>query len=204
MTDKPRRLGSKKEYADLNGWTKAYLSKADVKERLAGAMVIDTADGKKKLDFDKADEIFAATADPARQKKKNTKKKSGSDMPAEETAAVDTNVAADATTPQDSFHAIKTDRERIKLKEEQLAYQQRVGNTLSKAEVRNALLKSARVLQEKLKARNRRMAEQLKTISDHLVILTMLNTSDREILEELSNGIIEQLEFTRSAPDPTD
>lgn len=75
MTDK-RRLGTKKDYADLRGWNKAYLSKADVKERLAGAMVIDTADGKKKLDFDKADKIFEETADPAR-KKPNTKKKHG-------------------------------------------------------------------------------------------------------------------------------
>lgn len=204
MTDKPRRLGSKKEYADLNGWTKAYLSKADVKERLAGAMVIDTADGKKKLDFDKADEIFAATADPARQKKKNTKKNSDSATAAAEIPEAVSSEPVAINSAQDSFHSIKTDRERIKLKEEQLSYQERVGNTLSKAEVRNALLKSSRILQEKLKARNRRMAEQLKTISDHLVILTMLNTSDREILEELSNGIIEQLELARSAPDPAD
>lgn len=200
MTDK-RRLGTKKDYADLRGWNKAYLSKADVKERLAGAMVIDTADGKKKLDFDKADKIFEETADPAR-KKPNTKKNTAASTAAAETAPADT--PDPAAVEQAGYHSVRTERERLKLREEQAAYQKSIGNTLAKDQVTNALLKATRILQEKLKSRNRRMAEKVKTITDHLVILSMLNASDREILEDLSNGIIEQLELARHDPGPTD
>lgn len=105
---------------------------------------------------------------------------------------------------QAGYHSVRTERERLKLREEQAAYQKSIGNTLAKDQVTNALLKATRILQEKLKSRNRRMAEKVKTITDHLVILSMLNASDREILEDLSNGIIEQLELARHDPGPTD
>lgn len=195
MTEK-RRAGTKAAYAKERGWTKAYLSKADVKERLQSAMFVDTADGKKKLDYDLADKIFEETADPARQKE-NTKKKPATATAADQTAAADTTDPALENTEKDhrTYTSVKKDLEEIKLKEAQLSFEERAGRTLSKEDVTNALLKAGRILQEKLKSRNRRMAGQLNTISDHLVILSMLNASDREILEGLSNDIVEQLKL---------
>lgn len=204
------RAGTKAEYARQRGWSKAYLSKAEVKERLADAEFVDAIDGKKKLDFDKADEIFERTADPARKKptEKNTlaapenaeTRAAGEGEAAGATSAPDTAAEAQASGP--GYHDIKTRRELLKLKEEELAYEVRLGNTLSREDVHNATILAGKMLQDKLKSRNKRLADALQTISDPLVIKTKMDESDREILQELSDALIERLSPTSNTPAP--
>lgn len=178
-----QRAGSKAEYARLRGWSKAYLSKADVKERLAPAEFVDPNDGKKKIDFDKADEIFAQTSDPARNKAAASAEQ---DMPSE--TSTDTGNPAGG-----GFHNIKTSREALKLHNETLDYEERRGSLIRMDETINAMTNAGKILQERLKSRNKRIAEQIQTISDPLVIKTKLDESDREILKEISDALAERI-----------
>lgn len=185
-----KRAGTKAEYARQKGWSKAYLSKADVKERLIEAEFIDAADGKKKLDFDKADEIFERTSDPSRQ--------AGADDA--QPAAGSGGMEQGQPPAGAGFHAVKTLREELKYKEEKLAYEVRLGNTLVKEDVKNACIHAGKTLQDKLKSRNKRIAEQLQTINDPLLIKAKLDESDREILQEISDALAERLFSPSSAP----
>lgn len=192
------RAGTKADYARGRGWSKAYLSKADVKERLADAEFVDPKDGKKKLDFDKADEIFERTADPSRKRPAGdgdngaSAASAGNDLPGE----------AQPSSEPAGYHDIKTRRELLKLKEEELAYEVRLGNTLAREDVYNATQMVGKMLQDKLKSRNKRLADALQTITDPLVIKTKMDESDREILQELSDALAERLFPTSNTPAP--
>lgn len=174
------KYGNKKEYAAHRECTPAYLSKADVKERLDQAYEVDPSDNKWKINFEKADSILAASADPARSTPENT-----------------VQVAGDASAPK--FHDYKTDREKIKLTQDTLDLERALGNTLDRQKTVDACIWWASAVIDALKSRNRRMGETLSTMTAPREIKAELDKSDYEIFQRLSDDFREKL----SLPDPT-
>jgi hypothetical protein len=174
-------FGTKAEYAKHRGCSKAYLSKPDVAERLEAATERDPADGKWKINFDKANEILAATSDPARAKP----------APASE-------VAPESNTP--GFHDIKTRREELKFTSDLIELQRQLGNTLDRQKTVDACTWWGKSVMDALKARNRRMGEILSTLNDPREIRAALDKSDYETFRSLSDDFRRKL----SLPDPAD
>lgn len=176
------KYGNKKEYAAHRECTPAYLSKADVKERLDQAYEIDPADKKWKINFEKADRILAASADPAR-------------------VAPDTPppVVAESNAPK--FHDYKTDREKVKLTQDTLELERSLGNTLDRQKTVDACIWWASAVMDASKARNRRMGEILSTLTDPREIKAELDKSDFELFRSLSDDFREKLSLPNPAPD---
>lgn len=180
MSEK-RRLGTKAEYVEhrkANGHkcSKPYLSKPEVSKRLEPATLIDPADGKVKLDFDLADKIFETTGDPSRKLPTAAEKKSDSVEPA-----------------MQGFTYVKTERERVKLEKERLEHEERLGSTLSLSRTEHACVNVASQIRDELFKRNRRMAEDLSTMTDPREIRTYLDTSVRTLLKGLSDDFMRKL-----------
>lgn len=180
-------LMKKTEYAALKGWSKSYLSKKDIKEKIAPAMTVDEQ-GRKRIDSDIADQIFAATADPAREHLRK-------DAQASETqaGAVDGN----DKNPEPlltGYQASRAEREAIKVEQDRLDLLERKGKTLDLDQVVEAHSASAVIIREHLSSAGRRIAEKASTMTDSRAIKSMFD-------EEMRSAFLAaHHDFTRRIP----
>ena len=169
-------LMTKAQYAEKRGVTKAYLSKPQIVELLAPAMVKDPENpAKMKIDPAIADELFNSHSDPARASKRKKAKANDDDKSSSDTR---------------SFASTKNDRELIKLAQDRLALAEKLGQTLSRHEVESAFAGAGQFIREQLKARNHQIADKAATMTDARAIKAMLDESDRLILQTISDELI--------------
>ena len=154
--------------------SKAYLSKGAMKARLEPAMRADT-DGVLKIDSDMADQILRETKDPSR---------SMSHMkPTPGTASPKTG----------TFEAVRTDRERAKLENEQLDLAERKGETMSRVEVVRAVMAAGQIIKDQLKNNSRRLAEKFSTMTDVREIRSVMEQENSALLTQISNDFLRRL-----------
>lgn len=168
-------LMTKTEYAAHYGCNKAYLSKKDVKERLAAAMIRDDQ-GDLKIDSDKADEIFKLTQDPARAPFRKSKSRPRAEHP-EETGLLS------------GYETSRAKREYIKAEHAELDLLERKGQTLNRSDVVKAIMAAGAMIREHLAARNRRISEKAATMKNAREINSMLDADDRAMLEMISHDL---------------
>lgn len=171
-----QETGTKADYAKHRDCSKAYLSKKSVAERLEPLLFIDPADGKQKLNFAEADKVLAESGDPAR-----------------ETAPTDLQKSDAEEKKASGFHAVKTEREQVKLQSERMDLEQRLGNTLDRQQVEDACVWAGTKIREHLGNRNRRIAEKLATMTDVLKIRALLDEDDRAMLQGLQDEFIRRI-----------
>lgn len=177
-------LMTKKEYAELKGWSKSYLSKKDTKARIEPAMTVD-AQGRSRIDSDIADKIFAATADPAREHLRKD--------------APDSDQVANGDAPKKEieltgYQASRAEREAIKVEQEKLDLLERKGKTLDLKQVEEAHTASAVIIREHLSAAGRRISEKAATMTDSRAIKSMFDDEIR------SAFLAAHHDFTRRIP----
>lgn len=150
---------TKKDYAAKKGWSKAYLSKKDIKDRIAPAMTVDE-EGRSRIDSDVADRIFASTADPARSHLRKD-------------AAIAGEEQIKQDVPLSGYQASKADLAAIKAEDARLDLLERKARTLDKQQVVEAVTASGIIIQEQMAAAGRRIAEKAATMTDARAIKSM-------------------------------
>lgn len=163
---------SKAEYAALKGVSRAYLSKKEMKDRLAAAMVTDKS-GKQKIDSDIADTLFKLTQDPARLHLSKLKDDEFSEDENKEIRL-------------DGFQKSRAQREALRVEEAQLDLIERKGRLLDRGSVIEACSASGQIIREHLKAAGRRIAEKAATMKDAHAIKSMIDEEHRAALEAAS------------------
>lgn len=177
-------LGTKSQYAAKKGFSKAYLSKRGVKTMLEAAIEIDPADGKRKLNFEKADALFEKNRDPSRYLNKPENRRLQG--PAE-----------------GSFEDAKRQRELLKLEREQMDLLERKGQTLSRQAVEDAFAAAGHILRDELQARTKRSAEKASTMKDARAIQIMLDEQDRAALQAMTDALKRKLFPDNGGPETT-
>lgn len=168
-------LLTKTEYAVHRGVNKAYISKKNIKALLEPAMETDPADGKIKVNVEKADKILNENTDTKRQQKPLTPP------------------AAEESSEDNSYEATRRKHEQIKLESAQLDLEQKKGNLLFKDDVERAISAAGQQIREHLTLRNRAIADKAASMTDAKAIKSMLADDDRRMLETVSNDIIRKL-----------
>lgn len=171
-------LVNKQQYAVHRGCTKAYLSKKSVKELLAKAMEVDPADGKLKVNLEKADELFAANRDESKYigRKKPEKKKPAPEEPGQ-----------NPEPEEGSYHNSRAQLEQVKLENAKIELLHRKGELLYRREVIDAAAAAAHKIQEQMRALSRRLAEKVATMTDQREIKTLIEDEFRMMLELSAN-----------------
>lgn len=186
MTDQIA-LMTKSELAEHLEVSKAYLSKPDVTARLEPAKKIEP-DGTVKYDVNHAKEILKKTADPARSEY--------------------SKIAQQMSEPEhgggdNHLYEVKTQRERVKLQNEEIDLEVRLGNTMAKQDVVAAVSVGFQSFREKLMSRNRSIAEQVATMSDVREIKILLDDQDRTMLMGISDDFSRRLGIAEPAGETT-
>jgi hypothetical protein len=168
-------FGNKTQYAAHRGCKKPYLSKPAVSERLRAAMEIDPADGKLKINFEKADAILARVTDTAMVRKPAA--------PGPSQAFADGNNDLD----HESMDAAR--RENIRLKNEDLALKlaEQKGLTLPRAGVIGAAAQAGQSIRENIYALIPGLAERFATMTDAREIRIVMDGALRGCLESVVN-----------------
>jgi hypothetical protein len=169
-------LGNKTQYAAHRGCKKPYLSKPAVSARLQAAMEIDPADGKLKINFEKADAILARETDTAKVRKPST--------PAGVQASAGDE---DPELTPGSMDAAR--RENIRLKNEDLALKlaEQKGQTLPRAGVVGAAAQAGQSIRENIYALIPGLAERFATMTDAREIRIVMDGALRGCLESVVN-----------------
>ena len=176
-----QQLVSKAQYAKLRGWDRSYLSKKDVKARLAPAMEKDKR-GKDCVNVAKADEIFKRETDTSKVRK---------EMPAE--VAAD-DVDEDFPDLPPTMDAAR--RENIRLKNEDLALKlaAQKGQTLERAGVIGAAGVAGQAIRENIYSLIPGLAERFATMTDAREIRTAMDAALRSCLESVWNEFMRKIE----------
>lgn len=174
---------TKKEYAEFGipqpdgsrkPVSKGYLSKPSVRELLQPAIVIDDK-GKEKIDTDKADQIFVANRHSALIPIASAEAP-GSDDPQRQSATSE-------------LTGLKSQRERIKLRNDELELEERLGNTLNRTEVQDTCAAAGQKIQELFRSQIPRMAEKFATMTDVRQIRTTMEQEFNQAMEIISNDL---------------
>jgi hypothetical protein len=186
-------LGTKAQYAargiknpddTFRQVSKAYLSKAGVKEMLEGALVQDPNNSNKKLlDFDKADELFAKNADAARAEVVAKRNAAGNGKSNPE----------DEDTGEATYTQIRNNKELAKLEQVRLDLLERKAETISRQSVLDATAAAGQKIQEHLRACSRRLSEKVATMTDAREIKTVIDEEIRRTLETVSDDLERKL-----------
>lgn len=172
---------TKVEYAAKKGWSKAYLSKKEIKDRIAPAMTMDEK-GRSRIDSDIADKIFASTADPARA---HLRKDAGQERQ---------NTDSQPEIMTAGYQASRAEREAVKAEEAKLDLLDRKGRTLDRKQVIEAHTASGVIIREHLIAAGRRIADKASTMTDARAIKSMFD-------EELRSAFLAaHHDFARRVP----
>jgi hypothetical protein len=176
-------FGNKTQYAAHRGCKKPYLSKPAVRERLRGAMEIDPADGKVKINFEKADAILARVTDTAMVRKPSA--------PGPSQVLAD---GKDAELDPESMDAAR--RENLRLKNEDLGLKlaEQKGLTLPRAGVVSAAAQAGQSIRENIYALIPGLAERFATMTDAREIRTAMDGALRVCLESVVNDFMRRVQ----------
>lgn len=178
--------GSKKEYAAHRDVSPAYISKKGIKELVEQAMEIDPSDGKKKINFERADQILADAADPARADFKK------SSAPAKEESETETKAQPSAPAPG-SYHDGKTRLAQINAEKAELDLLERKKGLLPVTTTIAAIAAAGSLIKEHLQGRNTRIAESASSMTNPREIKAMLDADDRVMFETINNDFQQRL-----------
>ncbi len=179
--------GNKKEYAAHRGVTPAYVSKKGIKELIEQAMEIDPSDGKRKINFEKANAIIANAADPARAefKKEN--------LATDKSAGAETKPPAAGPAPG-SYHDGKTRLAQINAEKAELDMLERKKQIMPVAGTIQALNAAGSTIKEFLQARNTRLSEEAASMTNPREIKAMLDADDRAMFEAINDDFQRRIE----------
>lgn len=180
-------LGTKQDYAQHRKCSKSYLSKKGIKEMLEQAMVVDPADGKKKIDFEKADALFSQSRDPARYMGKETS------QPLRSETAIDGAPQTFAAPAPGSYESERTRSMRIKAEREELDLLERKKELIPVAATMLAINAAGAQIKEFLQSRNTRLSEQAATMTNPREIKAMLDEDDRTIFKAINDDFLRRI-----------
>lgn len=163
-------LMTKKDYARHRGCSAAYVSKKDVAARLAPAMVMEK--GQWLVDSEKADALLSASRDPA----------------------TDLRAASEGPSATGEYTVARTKAQYVRLEMESLELSTLKGQTLPRGKTYQAAQTVGQNFREALQGRNRRLAEQLVTMTDAREIMILLEQEDRQLLESISSDFLRRLQ----------
>lgn len=179
-------LGTKAQYAAHRGCSRPYLSKPRVKAMLEPAMEIDPADGVLKINFEKADEIFAATRNPEKYIGRG-----GEDRPEPEGPRPDSYEEA-----RRQLTLTRLERDRMDLAARKL-------ETLDRKQVDGAVATMGQMIREGLEMRSRDLADRAAPMTDPAAIEAMIEEADRILLNTVINELRRKLHHRAGADQPT-